>query len=194
MGKSVLLAPEHHSSRQKLIASLINSARIVEAEGYIKQAIKLFPNYPAYIQNLAQIHLLRDDSQTAIELLNVSMERGVVNAELYAFAAALYQREKTIKRALSTTSAHSVLRQEMAFGGWDWGSHLNKVGNIERRSLPLSRQKIAVHSPANSCVMFQSRSQKTVVTLRPANNLHRIKQATFSKRENLLITNNQAIQ
>lgn len=98
--KSVLLAPEHHSSRQKLIASLINSARIVEAEGHIKQAIKLFPNYPAYIQNLAQIHLLRDDSQTAIELINASMERGVVNAELYAFAAALYQREKNHQKSI----------------------------------------------------------------------------------------------
>lgn len=110
--KSVLLAPEHHSSRQKLIASLINSARIVEAEGHIKQAIKLFPNYPAYIQNLAQIHLLRDDSQTAIELINISMEHGVVNAELYAFAAALYQREKNHRKSIENYQRALSLKAE----------------------------------------------------------------------------------
>lgn len=192
--KSVLLAPEHHSSRQKLIASLINSARIVEAEGYIKQAIKLFPNYPAYIQNLAQIHLLRDDSQTAIELLNVSMERGVVNAELYAFAAALYQREKNHQKSIEHYQRALSLKAGNGVWWMGLGISFEQSGKYREALSAFEQAKIAVHSPANSCVMFQSRSQKTVVTLRPANNLHRIKQATFSKRENLLITNNQVIQ
>ncbi|MCW8824950.1 MAG: tetratricopeptide repeat protein [Gammaproteobacteria bacterium] len=98
--KAVLLAPEHHSSRQSLIDKLIASARTVEAEGHIKQGIKLFPNYPIYVQKLAQIRMSQGELPIAIAIIEDSIQQGVVNADLYAFAAALYQREKSYQKSI----------------------------------------------------------------------------------------------
>lgn len=98
--RAVLLAPEHHPSRHALIDKLITSARIVEAEGHIRQGIKLFPNHPIYVQKLAQIYLSQDESSKAIDLIEGAIRQGVVNAELYAFVAALYQREKSPQKSI----------------------------------------------------------------------------------------------
>ncbi len=98
--RAVLLAPEHHASRQSLIDKLMASARIVEAEGHIRQAIKLFPNHAVYIQRLAQIYMSQGEMLKAITLIEGSIQQGVVNAELYAFVAALYQREKSSQKSI----------------------------------------------------------------------------------------------
>lgn len=98
--RAVLLAPEHHASRQSLIDKLMAAARIVEAEGHIRQAIKLFPNHAVYIQKLAQIYMSQGEARRAISLIEKSIQQGVVNAELYAFVAALYQREKSSQKSI----------------------------------------------------------------------------------------------
>lgn len=98
--RAVLLAPEHHPGRQALVDKLIASARIVEAEGHIRQGIKLFPNHPIYVQKLAQIYLSQGESSKAIELIEGAIRQGVVNAELYAYIAALYQREKSPQKSI----------------------------------------------------------------------------------------------
>ncbi len=113
--KAIVLAPEHHASRRALIENLITLNRIVEAKGYIVQAFKLFPNHPVYVQKRAQIYLLQGDAQSAIELINESVERGVASADLFAFVAALYQRKKdhlksiaNYQRALNLNPDHGV--------------------------------------------------------------------------------------
>ena len=98
--RAVLLAPEHHTSRQALIDKLIASARIVEAEGHIRQGIKLFPNHAIYVQKLAQIYMSQGEARKAITLIERAIQQGVVNAELYAFVAALYQREKSSQKSI----------------------------------------------------------------------------------------------
>ncbi|MDH3355412.1 MAG: tetratricopeptide repeat protein [Chromatiales bacterium] len=98
--RAILLAPEHHASRQKLINKLIASGRTVEAEGHITQGIKLFPNDPIYHQRLAQIHASQGDTDGAIAIAEGAIKQGISSAELYAFTATLYQRNKQFSKSI----------------------------------------------------------------------------------------------
>ncbi|NOR51848.1 MAG: hypothetical protein GQ470_04435 [Gammaproteobacteria bacterium] len=91
--KALQLAPEHHSSRQELIKALISSARIVEAREQAQLAIRLFPEHLNYIQLMAQIYVIQQNNHGAITLIEDAIQKGIANAQLYAFIAALYQRE-----------------------------------------------------------------------------------------------------
>jgi Flp pilus assembly protein TadD len=126
--KAVVVAPEHHASRQMLIDKLIDAARTVEAEGYIQQAIKRFPNHPIYVQKLAQIRISQGDGAGAITLIESSIQKGVVNAELYAFAGALYQRERDYQKSIEHYQRALTLRAQSGAWWMGLGISLQKNG------------------------------------------------------------------
>jgi len=98
--KAILLAPEHHASRKALTEMLLASARVIEAKENVLQAIKLFPNHSIYIRLLAQIHIIQENSQDAITLIEKAINRSVADAELYGLVAALYQSTMETQKSI----------------------------------------------------------------------------------------------
>jgi len=117
--RATLLAPEHHASRQALVDQLMSAGRLVEAEGYISQALKLFPNYPIYHQRLAQIRVSQGDHRGAVALIEEAIGQGVSSAELYAYIATLYQRDRKFEQSIENYQRALTLKPDN--GTWWMG-------------------------------------------------------------------------
>jgi MSHA biogenesis protein MshN len=82
----------HSAARQALIALLIDSGRNADAEQVLRETLAVNPRQPRHAMLLARLELERGDAAAAAGTLEAARQYAGVDAEYFAFLAAVYQR------------------------------------------------------------------------------------------------------
>lgn len=119
----------HHQSRTALIALLIETGKYEQAENVLINGIKLDSNYVPYIELNARLHVIRNDYNGAISLLQQSAPEINEYPDYYGFLAALYEHSN--RDSLAASLYKQLVQIEPRNGNWWFGLALSmdKVGN-----------------------------------------------------------------
>ena len=82
----------HAAARQALISLLIDAGRYADAEEVLRETLTVNPRQPRHAMLLARLELERGDAPGAAKTLESVRQYTGVDAEFYAFLAAVYQR------------------------------------------------------------------------------------------------------
>jgi len=89
----------HAAARQALISLLIDAGRHVDAEEVLRETLAVNPRQPRHAMLLARLELERGDAPGAAKTLEAARQYAGVDAEFFAFQAAVYQRVDRHKEA-----------------------------------------------------------------------------------------------
>ncbi len=105
----------HASARQALIGLLVDSGRNDDAEAVLRETLSVNPRQPRHAMLLARLELERGDAAGAARTLEAARQYAGVDADFFAFLAAVYQRlgrhqeaADWYARALTVTSGNAV--------------------------------------------------------------------------------------
>ena len=129
--------PLHDTARQALVAALLRSKNVTEAERVILERQALAPKNAAFAMMLARIQAERGDNDLALETLRASLPVAAGNPAYHASMAALLARLD--QHAAAVTQYQTALRAAPNSGVW-WmglGLSLQAVG-----SLPAAREAL----------------------------------------------------
>ena len=129
--------PLHDAARQALVAALLRSKNVTEAERVILERQALAPKNAAFAMMLARIQAERGDNDLALETLRASLPVAGGNPAYNASMAALLARLD--QHAAAVTQYQTALRAAPNSGVW-WmglGLSLQAVG-----SLPAAREAL----------------------------------------------------
>jgi MSHA biogenesis protein MshN len=129
--------PLHDAARQALVAALLRSKNVTEAERVILERQVLAPKNAAFAMMLARIQAERGDNDLALETLRASLSVAGGNPAYNAAMAALLARLD--QHAAAVTQYQAALRAAPSSGVW-WmglGLSLQAMG-----SLPAAREAL----------------------------------------------------
>lgn len=109
----------HAAARQALVALLLESRRIDEAQQFLQEGLSLNPDRSPYAMLLARIQVERGDLEGAHDLLGRHAGSAANNADYYALDAAVLQRLGRHKEAVAGYQA--ALRLAPRAGVWWMG-------------------------------------------------------------------------
>jgi MSHA biogenesis protein MshN len=90
----------HAAARQALIGLLVDSGRHTDAEEVLREALAFNPRQPRHAMLLARLELERGDAASAAKTLEAVRTYAGVDADYYAFLAAVYQRLERHEQAI----------------------------------------------------------------------------------------------
>lgn len=82
----------HSAARQALIGLLVDAGRNADAEAVLRETLAVNPRQPRHAMLLARLELDRGDALAAARTLEAVRQYAGVDAEYFAFLAAVYQR------------------------------------------------------------------------------------------------------
>src|SRR6266496_4963795 len=92
--------PRHEAARQTLVALLLESKRVDDAAGVLRQGLAFNAENTGFAMLLARIMVERSDVSAALSLLQKHAAPSDRNPDFHGFAAALYQRLERHKEAI----------------------------------------------------------------------------------------------
>ncbi|HEX9571788.1 MAG TPA: tetratricopeptide repeat protein [Burkholderiales bacterium] len=92
--------PRHEAARQTLVALLLESKRVDDAAGVLRQGLAFNADNTGFAMLLARIMVERSDVPAALSLLQKHAAPPDRNPDFHGFAAALYQRLERHKEAI----------------------------------------------------------------------------------------------
>ncbi len=92
--------PGHEAARQTLVALLLESKRVDDAAGVLRQGLAFNAENTGFAMLLARIMVERSDVSAALSLLQKHAAPSDRNPDFHGFAAALYQRLERHKEAI----------------------------------------------------------------------------------------------
>jgi MSHA biogenesis protein MshN len=92
--------PGHEAARQTLVALLLESKRVDDAAGVLRQGLAFNAENTGFAMLLARIMVERSDVSAALSLLQKHAAPPDRNPDFHGFAAALYQRLERHKEAI----------------------------------------------------------------------------------------------
>jgi len=108
--------PGHDAARQTLVALLLESKRVDEAAGVLREGLAFNAENTGFAMLLARIMVERNDVPAALSLLQRHAAPPDRNPDFHAFAGALYQRLERHKEAIEQYQA--ALRLAPSGGVW----------------------------------------------------------------------------
>jgi MSHA biogenesis protein MshN len=97
--------PGHEAARQTLVALLLESKRVDEAAGVLREGLAFNAENTGFAMLLARILVERNDVPAALSLLQRHAVPPDRNPDFHAFAAALYQRLERHQEAIEQYQA-----------------------------------------------------------------------------------------
>jgi MSHA biogenesis protein MshN len=111
--------PGHEAARQTLVALLLESKRVDEAAGVLREGLAFNAENTGFAMLLARILVERKDVSAALSLLQRHAAPPDRNPDFHAFAAALYQRLERHREAIE--QYQTALRLAPSGGVWWMG-------------------------------------------------------------------------
>jgi MSHA biogenesis protein MshN len=108
--------PGHEAARQTLVALLLESKRVDDAAGVLREGLAFNAKNTGFAMLLARIMVERNDVPAALSLLQKHAAPPDRNPDFHAFAAALYQRLERHQEAIEQYQA--ALRLAPSGGVW----------------------------------------------------------------------------
>jgi len=119
--------PSHAGALQALLNLLLTSGRNNDAEQLVRTALEANPRQPRLAMVLARLEVERGEVRGAINTLVTVLPYAQSDSELYAFLAALLQREGQHKDAVAYYRA--ALRSAPGNGVWTMGLGISLRGS-----------------------------------------------------------------
>ncbi len=129
------LDPRHAAARQALVALLMGRGRLAEAQGVLREGLRVLPENSAWAMLLARLQVEAGDVAGAMETLDAALPHAKNRPDYHAFAGTVLQMQGRYREAI----AHYEISVRLAPESGRWLTGL-AISLEEEKRLPEARE------------------------------------------------------